>query len=81
MRIARHRKIDDEALALFRAEIEKRLSLKTYKELAEQSGLTVGSVEQLMAQLRREQLRKIVVVHRGAKVVDIRSLAEAATLP
>lgn len=80
-RIARHRKISDAGLALFYAEVDKILALKPYKQLAAESGLTLGSVEQLMAQLLHERRAQLVVVHRGAKVVDIRSLTEAATLP
>jgi hypothetical protein len=79
-RIARHRKISDDGLANFRAEVEKIMALKTYKQLANESGLTLGSTQQLMAQLLREARAGQIVVHRGAKLLDIRLIAEEVTM-
>ena len=83
-RISRHRKLSEEGLALLQAEADKiiayELEKKPYKQLADESGLTLGSVQQLMARLLHERRARIVVVHRGTQVVDVRSRLEACTL-
>lgn len=70
-RIVRHRKLTAEALALFEHEADLIVAQKSYDELAALSGLTLGSVQQVMAQLIRERRQKIEVVHRGTQLLEL----------
>ena len=79
-RVAHHRKLSAEALAIFQHEAEKRLQIKTYKQLSIESGLAIGTVQQLMGQLMREKRDHKTIVHRGTQLVDVENLASSATL-
>lgn len=70
-RIVRHRKLSAEALAAFEHEADLIVAQKSYDELATLSGLTLGSVQQIMAQLIRERRHKVEVVHRGTQSLEL----------
>ena len=69
-RKVRHRKLSAKALELFEREADLILSLTPYKTLAEKSGLALGSVQQIMAQLIREKRQHLMIVHRGIQLLD-----------
>jgi hypothetical protein len=74
VRPARHRKLTEAMLSLLTEEARKRASLQTYSYLAEQTGLSRGSLRVLMGQLIREQKTGATRVHRGTdrgQLVDI----------
>lgn len=50
-----HRKLTEEALALFLSEAQKHVDLLSYDELAERANISRGTVRTLMAQLIREK--------------------------
>lgn len=54
-RATRHRILDAEGLALLDSQATLHAELLTYQELAHRSGMTLGSVRQLMSQLIREK--------------------------
>lgn len=67
----RHRKLTEEMLALFQVEAQKHADLMAYDELARRSGMTLGTVRSLMAQLIREKREKTDSVHRGTKMSEL----------
>lgn len=79
-RIVRHRKLSAAALSMFEHEADLILERKPYKTLAEVSGLSLGSVQQIMAQLLRERREELGVVHRGTQLVDVDALATSAMM-
>lgn len=60
--------------AIFHAEAETRANLRSYKQLAQESGMTENSVKQLMAILIREARNSTKLAYRGADKVDLEEL-------
>lgn len=76
MRVVRHRKLSEEFLRVLEHEADLIVSLKSYKMLAEEGGVPLGTVQQVMAQLIRERRLGITVTHRvvvprGTQVLEV----------
>lgn len=56
-----HSKLTVPGLAILEAEVDRRVALTHYKKLAQKTGLSLGTVNQIMARLIRERRKSVSI--------------------
>jgi len=67
VRPGHHYGLTEEAMALVLEEIEKRLAVMSYEELAASIGKPLGGTRKLMQEIMRERRLGIIRDHRGTR--------------
>lgn len=78
---ARHWKLSEEAMALLLKQLDLRMELLPYEELARQTGMTKSSVRVTMWNLMRERRRGSVRIHRGTAQSQLNAVSIELNAP